>query len=172
MVNGLNTVCYRVRLGDGSVVTRIVVVGVVIVCIASDFAGDGIVTVPVVRMAPVPVIAGVCVSYWPVAAYADENVSAEMVGIDVPNRIVPTVAIMYGKMVPGPDYSVAYPVVAISVYVLVAVNVPYRMGTVVVGPRGGALSGIPANSAFCATTPRIRRTGNSSSAFGGGFSQS
>jgi len=62
-----------------------------------------------------------------------------VVGIDVPKRIVWTVAIIYGKMVPGPDYSVAYPVVAVPVYVLVAVNVPYRTGTVVLGPRGGAL---------------------------------
>ncbi len=123
-------------------------------------------------MTPVPVIAGVCVSYWPVPAYADENVSAEMVGINVPNRIVPTIAIIYGKMVPGPDYSVAYPVVAVPVYVLVAVNVPYRMGTVVLGPRGGSCSGITANSAFLAIPSSFRRAGDSSSIFGSGFSQS
>lgn len=170
MVNGLNIVRYRVRLGHGTVVTCIVVVCVIVVCIAFDFAGDGIVTVPVVRMAPVPVIAGVCVSYWPVAAYTHKNVSAEMVRIDVPKRIVPTVAIIYGIMIPGPDYSVAYPVVAVPVYVLVAVNVPYRMGTVVLGSRGGSSSGVTVNSAFSAIPPRIRRTGNRPSAFRGGFS--
>ena len=131
----MEVVCYRVRLGHGTVVTRIVVVGVIVVCVSFDFAGDGVVTVPGVRMASVPVIAGVCVSYRPVAAYAYEDISAEMVWINIPKRIVSTIAIIYGIMVAGPDYSVAYPVIAVSVYVLVAVNVPYRIGAVVVGSR-------------------------------------
>ena len=174
VVYGLNIVCYRIRLRhDSLVITRVVVVvRVVVVCIAFDFAGDRIVTVPVVRMASIPVIAGVCVSYWPVAAYADENVSAQMVGVNVPKRMVPTVAIIYGKMVPGPDYSVAYPVVAVPVYVLVAVNVPYRMGTVVLGPRGGSSSAITVGSALLTIPSSFRRAGNGSSVFGGGLSQS
>jgi hypothetical protein len=173
MVNRLNIVCYRIRLGhDSLAITRVVVVvRVVVVCIAFDLAGDRIVTVPVVRVASVPVIAGVCVPYRPVAAYADENVPAEVIGVDVPKRIVPTVAIIYGKMVPGPDYSVAYPVVAIPVYVLVAVNIPYHGRTVVLRSQGRAPCGIAVSSASSAIGPFFRRTADMPSIFRGSFSE-
>lgn len=71
------------RCADGAVA---VVVCVVIVCIASDFASDGMISVPIVWVIAIPVIADMPVMAGPVAAQAYEDVLAMIVRVNVSER--------------------------------------------------------------------------------------
>jgi len=103
-----DTICCLVGLKGGSTTVGVVIVGVVVVRIALHFTCDRIVAVPIVRVVAIPVIAEIAVPYRPVAAQTNENVSAVIVRINIPEREArPPSVIVHRKTIPGPDYSVA-----------------------------------------------------------------
>ena len=61
----------------------------------------------------------------PVSAQTDEDISAVVVRVYIPEGKVRPPIVINGIVVSGPYYSVPYPVVPVSVYVLVATTVFY-----------------------------------------------
>ncbi len=60
--------------------------------------------------------------YGPVSTQADEEVLAVMVRVHIPERKVWPTSVVNRIVVSGPYDSVAYPVVAVPVYMLVAMT--------------------------------------------------
>lgn len=87
--------------------------------------GDWVIAVPVVGVARIPVVADVSVMYGPVSTQTDEEVSTVVVRIHIPECEVRPPIVINGIGISGPYYSVPYPVVPVSVYVLVATTVFY-----------------------------------------------
>jgi len=65
--------------------------------------------------------------YGPVSAQADKDISAVIVRIHIPERKVWPPSVVNRIVVSGPYDSVAYPVVAVPVYMLVAMGASYCM---------------------------------------------
>jgi hypothetical protein len=65
--------------------------------------------------------------YGPVSTQADEEVLAVMVRVHIPERKVWPPSVVNRIVVSGPYDSVAYPVVAVPVYMLVAMGTFYCM---------------------------------------------
>ena len=88
VVNGRNVVCRRSRLILHGLAFAgvIVVVRVVVVSVASDFACDGIVAVPGIGVTAVPVVAERAVTQGPITAQADKDVLAVVVRIAIRER--------------------------------------------------------------------------------------
>jgi hypothetical protein len=80
-------------------------------------------------MVAVPIVADVAILYGPVAPYADENILAKVVGIDVPNRPIWTPVIAHKEMVSGPYYSMAYTVMPVQVHVRMRIAMGLFHGT-------------------------------------------
>jgi hypothetical protein len=83
-------------------------------------------------MIAIPVVADMSVAYRPVAAQTDEEVFAMIVRVTVPKCEPRASTIVYPETIAGPDCSAAYPVMVVSVYMVIASSVSYQMGPVVV----------------------------------------
>jgi len=97
------------------------------VCITLHFSGDWLVAVPVIGVARIPIIADVSVMYGPVSTQTDKDISAVVVGIHIPECEVRPPIVINGIAISGPYYSVPYPVVSVSIYVLVAMMMFYHI---------------------------------------------
>ena len=91
--------------------------------------GDRIVSVPPVRVAAIPVVAGVSVSHWPISTKTNKDVFAVIVRIKVPKCEAMSPVVVNYETTPRPDYSVAYPIVAVEVYVLIPTGMSNYIGT-------------------------------------------
>jgi len=131
MVHRSDTVCHVAGRIRDDIVLAIIVVRVVVVGVACYFTSDRIVAAPIIRMAPVPVIAGVSVLYRPVSAQADKDVLAVIIRVAVLKREVPPQAVEYGKPVPGPDYSVTQAAIVIQEHVRSLIDTADITGTFV-----------------------------------------
>ncbi len=59
----------------------VIIIGIVVVVVACYFTGYGVVTLPCIGMVAIPIVAKVVVMDGPVAAYADECVFSQVVGV-------------------------------------------------------------------------------------------
>jgi len=64
--------------------------------------------------------------YGPVSAQTDKDISAVIVRIHIPECEVRPPIVINGIAISGPYYSVPYPMVPVSVYVLVAMMMFYH----------------------------------------------
>jgi len=113
----------------------VVIVGVIIVGIASDFTGDGVVAVPGVRVTPIPVIAHIPIARWPVATETDKDIFAVVIRVNVSKGKPRPPVVIHHKAVSGPDYLAAYPAVQVSVYVLMTEYMVYYACAFAIGSR-------------------------------------
>jgi len=88
-----------------------------------------VVSIPIIGVARIPVVADVPVMDGPVSAQTDKDISAVIVRIHISECEVRPPIIINRIVISGPYYSVPYPVVPVSIYVLVAMSVFYRVAT-------------------------------------------
>jgi len=127
VVNGRNVVCgcSRLVLYGLAFAGVIVVVGVIVISVASYFACDGIVAVPAIGVTAVPVVAEIAVVQGPITAQADKDVLAVVVRIAIRERGVRSPVVVQHEVIPGPDRSMASSVLEIPVDMVVVKGVSY-----------------------------------------------
>jgi hypothetical protein len=103
----------------------IVVVGVIVVSVASYFACDGIVAAPRIGVTAVPVVAEITVTQRPITAQTYKNVLTVVVRIAICERGVRSPVIVQYKVIPGPDCPMAGPVMEIPVNMVVVKGMSY-----------------------------------------------
>ena len=123
---------YRLRRLIAAVPICVVVIRVIVVIRAADLASDGVVAVPVIGMAAVPVVAGISVTARPVTAQADEHILAMIVRIDISERKPWPAIVVHREAKSRPDGPAADSVVVISVNVVMVIRISDKVRPVVI----------------------------------------
>ena len=87
-------------------------------------------SIPIVRMAAIPVIADTSVFYRPVVAQTDKDVFAMIVWINISESEVRAAVVVNEVAISRPDYSVVYPTRVASMSASMVMNVSYRTAAV------------------------------------------
>ena len=115
-----------------AVPVAVVIVCVIIVTWAADFAGDWVVAVPVIGMTTVPVIAGIPITERPVAAQADEHIFTMVIRIHITERKPWPAIVMHCEAILRPDGPAPDPVMVVSVNVVMMIRISDQVRPVVI----------------------------------------
>ncbi len=120
-----------------AVPVTVIIVSVIVVTRAADLAGDWVIAVPVIRMAAVPIVAGVPVTARPVTAQADEHIFSMIIRVNISEREPWPAIVMNREAKSRPDGPAADTVVIISVNVIMMIRIPDKVRPVVVEQSRG-----------------------------------